>query len=263
MARGFRGLLHRDAEGWDGHSGAPHSSNGASSFHLAWDLPAGEWVEMRATLQVDVPPSTSALCFWALQVGFGNQGHECGAGHLGLQWHSGHPGKTAVNWGGYDEDGTELRGSGSPLPSATGNVNTRDLAWVPGRRYQLRIRRPSDGGKAPMGHKAWRGEVLDDLTGAVDVVRELFSEGSHLSSAVVWTENFGSCDEPSTQIKWSGLEAVNVAGEVYEVDSVRVNYQALSAGGCVDTNSSIEDGALVQRTSTTRLTEQGSVLRFR
>ncbi len=263
MARGLRGLLHRDADGWDGHSGRPHSSNGASSFHLTWDLPPGTWVEVRATLQVDVPPSTAALCFWALQAGFVHQGHACGAGHLGLQWHPGHPGNTAVNWGGYDEDGSELRGSGSPLSSATGNPNTRDLAWVAGRRYQLRIRRPTDGGKAPMGHKAWRGEVMDDLVGAVDVVRELYSEGDSLANVVVWTENFGMCDEPSSQVRWSALEAVNADGEVFEVDSVRVNFQALSAGGCADTNSSIEDGAWVQRTSTPRVTQQGDVLRVR
>ncbi len=263
MARGLRGLLHRERESWDGHTGKPHSTNGASSLHLTWDLPAEEWVEVRATIQVEQPPSTPSLCFWALQAGFVNRGHSCGAGHLGLQWHPGHPGGTAVNWGGYDEDGSELRGSGSPLPSATGNPNTRDLAWLPGRRYQLKIRRPTDAGRAPMGHKAWRGEVADEVTGAVDVVRELYSEGSRLSGVVVWTEDFGACDAPPCEVRWSGLEAVTAAGDVYEVESVRVNYQSLADGGCADTSASVDGGAFVQRTASPRVTAQGSVLRLR
>ena len=50
-----------------------------------------------------------------------------------------------MNWGGYGADGRELPGSTSPLPSALGNANTRDLAWEPGRPYRLSIHRGVEG----------------------------------------------------------------------------------------------------------------------
>ena len=100
---------------WDGTSGQPPSGNGASSFHLGWAVdpppPGRAWVAAEAVLEVLVAPGVPALSFWALQVSFHERGRAGGAGHLGLQWHDGHPGSTAVNWGGYGPTGTELDGS--------------------------------------------------------------------------------------------------------------------------------------------------------
>ena len=124
---------------WDGTSGRPRSSNGASSLHLGWDVPQpvadDPWVAADAVLEVRSPPEVLALYFWALQASFTDRGRHGGAGHLGLQWYPAHPGSTAVNWGGYGPDGRELDGSASTLPSATGNPNTRDYAWSPATPY--------------------------------------------------------------------------------------------------------------------------------
>ena len=100
-------------------TGAPASSNGASSLHLWWLLD-GPLVEVAVTVEVVVPPPGDRLVFWALQAGFTDGRRPLGAGHLGLQAHPGHPGGTAVNWGGYRAPalgGGELTGSESPLPS--------------------------------------------------------------------------------------------------------------------------------------------------
>ena len=183
---------------WSGTAGTPPSGNGASSFHLAWmvDPPAAgrAWVAVDAVLEVLVAPSVPALSFWALQASFQDRGRAAGAGHLGLQWHSGHPGSTAVNWGGYGPGGGELDGSTSSLPSAMGNVNTRDYRWGAGVGYRLRI---SHVGVAPGGLHVWRGEVTDLARGETTVVRDLFAEGSALTDAIVWSEVFARCDDPS------------------------------------------------------------------
>lgn len=263
MASWLRGLLGREAEPWDGLTGRPRSTNGASSLHLAWDVPDGEWVEAQVSLEVVTPPSVPELDFWALQVSFHDRGRDRGAGHLGLQWHRGHPGGTAVNWGGYDQYGNELNGSESSLPSALYNVNTRDYGWLPHRPYRLRVRLVPDSPGVPHGFRAWRGEVTDLVTGEATVVRELWNPGDRLAGPLVWTENFADCDDAGSAVRWSGLELTDVAGDVHEVGSVRVNYQSLDQGGCAATDSSIEDGAVVQRTSTARITEQGAVLRLR
>ena len=81
-------------------------------------------------LEVTTAPQVEALYFWALQVSFTDRGRSGGGAHLGLQWYPAHPGSTAVNWGGYVPDGHELEGTTSALPSATGNVNTRDFPWI-------------------------------------------------------------------------------------------------------------------------------------
>ena len=55
---------------WDGTSGRPCSSNGASSLHLTWDVPAAPaddaWVVADAVLEVRSPPEVLALYFWAM-----------------------------------------------------------------------------------------------------------------------------------------------------------------------------------------------------
>src|SRR5437868_511674 len=113
--------------------GEPPSGNGASSFHLFWELP-GEFVAVSADLEVLRTPERPRLCFWALQADFTDHGRPGGGGHLGLQFHPNYPGGTAVNWAGYAASGRELDGSTSALPSALNNVNTRDLPWEAGRR---------------------------------------------------------------------------------------------------------------------------------
>jgi hypothetical protein len=250
------------ADRWDGTTGRPRSANGASSFHLAWQVPPGEWVAAEATLEVTVAPSVDALYFWALQVSFTEVGRHGGAAHLGLQWHPGHPGRTAINWGGYGAGGGELAGSESLLPSATGNPNTRDFAWHPARPYRLRIRRsgePAPG--APPGATSWRGEVVDLAGGgAVTVVRELFAPGRHLADALVWSEVFADCDAPPTEVRWRELAVIDERGRTVPVPAVRVSYQAVGDGGCSQTDSSVEAGAVVQRTSTPRATPQGALL---
>lgn len=244
---------------WDGTTGPPRSTNAASSFHLFWDEPPpGDWVAVEATVEVVSAPPVPALYFWALQASFVDRGRHGGAAHLGLQWHPAHPGSTAVNWGGYGPGGAELAGSASALPSATGNVNTRDLTWVPGRAYRLRISRGD--APAPSGTVAWRGEVLDTVTDERVVVRELFAGGDRLASPMVWSEVFARCDDPGLDVRWSGLRLEAASGSVVDAARVRVNYQTVADGGCVSSDVQADDHGVVQRTGTDRITPPGTVL---
>lgn len=243
---------------WDGTTGRPPSGNGASSLHLFWDVPPGAWTAAEVTLEVVEPPTVPKLYFWALQVSFSDRGRSGGGGHLGLQWHREHPGMTAVNWGGYGADGRELTGSTSVLPSATGNVNTRDYPWVPGRPYLLRVAPSPEPG-------AWRGSITDLEAGVTTHVRDLHAPGTTIDGPMVWSEVFADCDEPATAVRWSGLTLEAADGRRATVGGVRVNYQALAEGGCVTTDASVESGdrpGFVQRTGTTRVTRQGESLRL-
>lgn len=224
-------------------SGPPTSSNGASSMHLHWDARA-EVVE--ATLEVVTAPQVDRLYFWALQASFtGPGGRHEGAGHLGLQWYGAHPGSTAVNWGGYAATGAELAGSVSALPSATGNANTRDYVWVPGRRYRLRI--------ASGGPGRWRGEVSDLTTGTTTHVRDLHCDGGHLEAPCVWSEVFADCDHPSVVVRWSDLGP--------QPARLHVTYQAHADGGCDNTTIRPDDhGGLLQVTNTDRVVRHGALL---
>jgi hypothetical protein len=233
--------------------GRPPSANGASSFHLMWDIPGGRpIVEVGATIVVTELPSVDRLYFWALQVGFMVGGRTVGGAHLGLQFHPAYPNKTAANWGGYDEFGSELSGSVSPLPSTLGNANTRDYEWEADKPYRLRIHRSPDRG--------WRGSITDLSTGVTTAVRDLWVEGDRLAAPMVWSEVFADCDHPSAEVAWSGLEAIDDRGESIEPRAVRVNYQTLAEGGCSNTNSEVTPGGLLQRTNTERLTIQGSMI---
>jgi hypothetical protein len=236
-------------------SGLPASSNGASSFHLIWILdppPDDPLVSVAATLTVLEPPRHDRLYFWALQASFVDAaGRHQGGAHLGLQWHRGHPGNTAANWGGYAPGGGELDGSESSFPSSRGNRNTRDFRWVPDHAYRLEI--------APAaGSTGWAGSI----DGAV--VRRLFAGGDRLTGPMVWSEVFARCDDPTVHVQWSDLEGRTASGRVVAPAAVRVNYQTHADGGCANTTVRAEPGntGFVQITNTLRDVRPGAVLPY-
>jgi hypothetical protein len=249
---------------WDGTSGRPRSSNGASSLHLGWDAPEpvadDPWVAADAVLEVRSPPEVLALYFWALQASFTDRGRHGGAGHLGLQWYPAHPGSTAVNWGGYGPDGRELDGSVSPLPSATGNPNTRDYSWSPATPYRLRIERVDPDPAEPTSTRCWRGTVTDLGTGARTIVRDLWATGEGLDGLIVWSEVFAPCDAPATEVHWSDLRLTSASGTTRPVAQVVVNYQDVADGGCVTTDTRVDGAGVAQLTGTTRTTPKAARL---
>lgn len=255
---GLRGWWDRVSESarWDGTSGRPRSANGASSFHLFWEVPAGDWVGAEATFEVVEPPRVAQLYFWALQVNFLQGSRAAGGAHFGLQWFPPHPGSTAVNWGGYGPAGGELDGSVSPLPSAPGNPNTRDYVWHPHRPYRYRIH------PTPAATGAWRGEVVDLTTGETTVVRDLFVAADRIASPMVWSEVFAACDDPTVVVQWSDLTVVHRDGTAAKAGAASVNYQAIGDGGCANTTITTTGDAFVQTTATTRTTRQGATLRL-
>lgn len=215
------------------------SANKASSFHLWWDLPSGStMVEARATVEVRILPSVNRLYFWALQVSFEDRGRHLGAGHIGLQWHPAAPGG-AVNWGGYHPGGGELPGTESVLPPVD-SVNTRRWPWKTRVPYQLRVWSPTEG--------AWRAEVTDTVTGTITVIRDLLVPASELTHQVVWAEAFARCDDPPTEARWTDLSVVDSGGIDHPVTAVTVTYQPESAGGCSNTEASVEGASIAQRT---------------
>jgi hypothetical protein len=233
-------------------SGLPPSANGASSLHAWWECP-GPLREVAVTLEVLVPPAVPWLHFWALQVSFVDGGRRTGGGHLGLQAAPRHPGGTAVNWGGYAQGGGELEGTTSVLPSAVANPNTRDLPWVARRPYRLRV-------AAGTGPGQWLGEVTDLASGSVTSVRELRCPGGALTDPVVWSEVFAPCDAPGTAVRWSDPAAVTPAGEVVVPPAVRTTYQSVADGGCSNTATFVDRGAVVQATATERRVPHGTRL---
>ena len=210
-------------------------------MHLHWDQATPAGLEVAATLEIVEPPVVSSLYFWALQVSFVDRGRRVGGAHLGLQWHEGHPGGTAVNWGGYRDGAGELDGEASLLPSATGNRNTRDYSWRPNTPYRLRIRGRGDGW--------WTGAVTDLATGVETVVRRLHGGGNALVAPVVWSEVFARCDAPSVAVRWSDLSP--------DPGLMRPTYQSHQDGGCANTRSTRDGDGWVQRTNVERQTQTG------
>lgn len=228
-------------------SGRPTSSNGASSFHLHWRMPASDpLVEVQATIEVLEPPRTADLYFWALQVGFSGGG----AAHTGLQWHPARGGIPAVNWGGYRGGGGELDGSVSDLPALDGNPNTRLLDWEPVRPHVLRVFAAPDG-------RGWRASV-DDVA-----IRDLYAPGEFLVSPIVWSEVFAPCDGPSVVVRWSGLRGITAKGRVVEPEALSVTYQSYADGGCDNTDFVVDDIGVRQVTSTERHVPHGAELPLR
>jgi hypothetical protein len=240
-------------------SGDPPSPNRASSMHLWWSLPYGELItSVSATLEILEPPALDRLYFWALQAAFVKP--DGGGAHLGIQHNRRHPLSTAVNFGGYAPRsvGGLLQGIESPLPSTPSDENTRDYEWVPNRMYRLLIERVP--GDAPEGFHAWRGSIEDLHTGRFSVVRVLFSRGKFLRGPVVWTESFARCEHPSVAVRWTDLEAVGERRGAMSIESCQVNYQAYDAGGCDNTNQTVDGGGWVQRTNTERTVPTGAML---
>jgi hypothetical protein len=206
-------------------------------MHLWWEptQPATTTDHVEATLEIIEPPTVDRLYFWALQATFVDRhGRALAGAHLGLQWYGAHPGSTAVNWGGYRQGGGELDGTMSPLPSATGNPNTRDFRWRPHTPYRLRI--DVDG----------TGSITDTTSADTTIVRRLHIGGDAvgLASPVVWSEVFAACDDPSAAVRWSDLDPAPRA--------TRLTYQSFEDGGCTNT-----DNGFVQRTNTRRITPAG------
>ncbi|MEM9038028.1 MAG: hypothetical protein AAGD18_25795 [Actinomycetota bacterium] len=233
--------------------GEPTSSNGASSFHLRW-LVDGEFAAVRVVLEVIEPPRVDRLYFWALQASFVDRGRRFGGAHLGLQHHPSHPGRCAVNWGGYASAGGQLDGSASALPSARNNRNTRDFLWEPGRRYRLEIGAGSEPG-------AWAGSVTDLGTDERTVVRELYPGGVALATPMTWSEVFARCEHPGAAVRWSSPEVL-VADRWQEVPAASVSYQRRGDGGCDNTDVTVDDIGIVQRTAVERRTRPGTELRW-
>ncbi len=240
--------------------GRPPSPNGASSFHLWWEVPEVPLASVSAILQVLVPPRVSRLAFFAVQASFWSPGSHEGGAHAGLQWNPRHPRSRAANWGGYDHRGSILEGTVSSLPSTPDDPNTRDFGWVTGARYRLTIGPRVPGSRNP-GRWPARIEGLD--TGEDVEVRQLLCEGDHLRAPVVWSELFARCDDPSARVRWSSPQAVTSEGSVVEVERARVTYQAYADGGC--TNTTVETGpdGIVQRSGCERLVPHDAVVSWR
>ncbi len=224
-------------------------------MHLRWDLP-GEppLIEVGVDLTVVEPPTVASLYFWALQVGFVDRGRRLGAAHMGLQHHPRHPGNGAVNWGGYRDGGGELDGSGSILPSALGNVNSRDYRWEPGVRYRYTITRSPDRG--------WRASITDTRSQATTVIRDLWVDAEHLSTVLMWSEVFADCDAPTVRVEWSGAYAVTTDGTRLVPRSFVTSYQRHEDGGCANTDAVpvAGDGAIAQVTNTQRRTPPNTAI---
>ncbi len=275
-------------------AGPPRSSNGASSFHLVWEMPstrrtgrgrgsgesrgsAARLVEVSVVLEVLVPPRVSALYFWALQVDFLEDGMIWGGGHTGLQWNRRFSKSTAANWGGYatqERGGAVLAGSSPSLPAFSGDPNTMAFGWKSERPYRLRVY------SSPEVPGAWRAEVTDVTTGRATVLRDLLrgddrpgggflragaagaagERQASLRNPMVWSEVFADCDAPSVVVRWSDLRGETEEGEMVYPDAVRVNYQSGQDGGCANTTIRRDERGILQITNASREVAQGSRL---
>ena len=240
--------------------GLPPSPNGASSFHIWWDVPHVPLASVSVILEVLRPPEVSRLAFFAVQASFCSQSRHEGGAHAGIQWNQRHPGNLAVNWGGYDRGGAILPGSESPLQSTPHDPNTRDFAWLPGARYRLTIGPRTPGLRNPSRWPA-RIEGLD--TGEDIVVRDLLCDGDHLREPVVWSELFTRCDDPPIEVRWTEPTALGLDGEPIAVERGRVTYQSYDAGGCTNTTVEADQVGIVQRSGCERRTAHETVVAWR
>lgn len=259
--------------GWSGRRrkgparerGLPPSPNGASSFHIWWDVPDTGLASVSAVLEVLSPPAAERLAFFALQASFWSPAGCEGGAHAGLQWNARHPRSRAVNWGGYDRGGSVLAGAGSLLPSAPDDPNTRDFDWAPGKRYRLTIGpcRPGEETGGAGGTARWPARIEGLDTGEDLVIRELFCPGDHLRSPVVWAELFGRCDDPSIAVRWSRPKAVSLEGAVFRIEKGRVTYQSFDDGGCSNTTVEADKTGVVQRSGCGRRLPHGAAVSWK
>jgi hypothetical protein len=141
----------------------------------------------------------------------------------------------------------------SNIASSVDDPNTRTWPWSPGRRYRLRIHRGSRPGW-------WSGEVADLETGAATHVRQLAGGGDHLASLMVWSEVFADCDAPSVAVRWSRPSVLGGDGRRHVPSGYRAAYQPWERGGCTNTNSEPAPLGVIQRTSTSRATPDGTTI---
>ncbi len=239
-------------------AGTPPSVSGASSFFLWWDLPYGEkLVEVSVTLEVVTRPEIDRLVSFALQSALLKPGG--GSCHLGLQHHPQFPERGAVNWDGYTAKGDALGSDVPMLPSAIDEIATRDFTWHKGVPYRLTIER---GDERADGLFPWMGAITNLRTGERDEIRELISESPHMRGPVMYVESYGPCDGPRFEARWSNATAVSAGGAVRSVRSMRVDYQPHAAGGCTNTNTTVEGNQFVQRAGQMRSTKAGSTIRL-
>jgi hypothetical protein len=234
-------------------AGRPPSGNGASSFHLFWELPAHEPLcEVSTTFELLDEPARDRLYFWALQAGFADATGGHGGAHFGFQWHPQYPAMRAVCWGGYANVGGELEGGPTTFPSIDGNTNVCMYRWTTGQRWTWRIRRVGDGG-------VWRAELDDPNTGQTVPIRDLWCKGDRLVDPMVWSEVFAKCDDPSVRVRWSDFSARTATDTIAPV-ALSVNYQSYADGGCTNTDVVVDDVGIVQVTNAERTTAQGARL---
>lgn len=239
-------------------SGTPPSASGASTFFLWWDLPYTEKLtEIAVTLEVVLRPEVDRLVTFALQSAFLRPGG--GSCHLGLQHNPEFPDRCAVNWDGYTAKGKRLE-SDEPSSTASGDeLATRGFRWQKGVPYRLSIER---GDQLDDGTYRWIGSVTDMQSGERHEIRRLLSRSPHMRGPVMYIESHGPCDGPRIEARWSNATAVSVGGGVRTVRSMRVDYQPHAAGGCTNTNSSVEDKYFIQRAGQMRTTKAGSTIRL-
>lgn len=259
------GLSGRRRKGPVRDRGLPPSPNGASSFHIWWGVPDIGLASVSVVLEVLSPPATERLAFFALQALFWSPAGCEGGAHTGLQWNPRHPRSGAVNWGGYDRNGSILEGAPSLLPSAPDDPNTRDFAWAPGKRYRLTIGPCRPGGETggAGGSTRWPARIEGLDTGEDLVIRELFCPGGHLRSPVVWAELFGRCGDPSIAVRWSRPMAVSLEGAVLQVEEGRVAYQSHRDGGCSNTTVEADETGVVQRSGCERRLPCGAAVSWK
>ncbi|GMQ94688.1 MAG: hypothetical protein BMS9Abin12_2193 [Acidimicrobiia bacterium] len=214
-------------------------------------------MEVSVTLEVKRRPEIDRLVTFAIQGAFVKPGG--GSCNFGLQHHPQFPKRGAVNWNGYDAKGDPLDSTAPTLPSSTDDVATRDYAWEQGVPYQFTVARGNEGSD---GDFPWTGSITNQRTGEREMVRELVSKSPHMRAPVMYIESFSPCDGPGFEARWSNAIAVSLDGGVRAVQSMRVDYQPHAAGGCTNTNASVEGSAFVQRVGQMRTTKPGTTIRL-
>jgi PKD repeat protein len=253
----------------------PADSPGASSFHLWWHNMNNTYDEVSVKIRVTDPPVGDPLYFWALQVEFTDSDDDeiLSGAHVGLQsWNgSDYPNGRAVNWGGYISDAgqaqfgpglpSELVGSTSDLPSAEGNVNTRNYNWSSAKTYRLHIFKVANEPGQPAGTTRWRAQINDLTLATATTIRDIYAYGDRITGISMWSEIFAACSAESVSVKWSEpwAEIYGTSTKEYP-DEFYVTYQSHASGGCHNTNSYYDGTGFVQKTLTTRITPHDSFI---